>query len=397
MIQFDFKTHISPFVSEEKFNYYQKKKSFVFQQLETSYMNGWMQPDVSFVSDIYPLVDEVKATSSCLVVIGIGGSFLGSCAISEMFQPYFQKSSFPIIYAGTSLSSQYMSELLTYLETVDFSVNVISKSGTTMETFLTYQAIKEVMKRKYSKEEMQKRIIVVTDATKGALREDVEREGYRSFVIPDTIGGRYSLLTPAHLFPLAFHINISEFILGYQEGMKYQEEAYLYAVVRRVLFDHNKVVENYVSYEENWSYYMEWLKQLFGETEGKEGKGIFPAATIHTRDLHSLGQFVQEGNKLLFETFFQINKSRDFLIDGKSLHQINQLVEESVLSAHVKGDVPCNVITIDKVDERTMGQLSFFFLLSASYSGFLFDVDPFNQPGVEVYKSEVRDKLEEQV
>lgn len=396
MVKFDFKTNILPFISQEELDSYQEKKEMVYEKLAASDMNGWLSPDCSMVDDIVSMVDKVKKSSECLVVIGIGGSFLGSRAISELFQSYFdfEKCKFPIIYAGTSLSSQYMTELLTYLETVDFFVNVISKSGTTMETSLTYQGIKELMMKKYSLEEMRERIIVTTDATKGSLREEVLKEGYPSFIIPDSIGGRYSLLTPAHLFPLAFHINISDFIDGYRLGIcQYQEEAYDYASTRLALFQHQKQVEAYVSYEENWSYYMEWLKQLFGETEGKEGKGILPTAMIHTRDLHSLGQFVQEGNKILFETFFQVLHTKDCIIGGRSLHTVNQIVEESVIRAHVSGGVPCNVITLDKVDEKTMGEVSAFFLLSAAYSGFLFEVNPFNQPGVEVYKSEVKTKL----
>lgn len=394
MIKFDFKTNVLPFISESKLDFYFEKKDSVYQQLKESYMTGWLQPDCSMVDDIISLTSKIKKNSKCLVVIGIGGSFLGSCAISELFQTYFQKDMFPIIYAGTSLSSQYMAELLAYLETVDFSVTVISKSGTTMETALTYQGIKEVMQKKYSLEEMKERIIVITDATKGALREEANREGYVSFTIPDTIGGRYSLITSAHLLPLAFHINIHDFLAGYQAGIQQQQDnAFAYAVTRRALFDQQKQVETYVSYEAKWSYYMEWLKQLFGETEGKAGRGIFPTSTIHTRDLHSLGQFVQEGNKLLFETFFQVLHSKDCMIGGRSLHTVNNIVEESVIRAHVSGGVPCNVITMDSVDEKTMGELSAFFLLAAAYSGFLFDVDPFNQPGVEVYKSEVKAKL----
>lgn len=394
MVKFDFKTNILPFISQEELDSYKEKKEMVYEKLVASDMNGWLTPDCSMVDDIISLVSKVKNNSKCLVVIGIGGSFLGSRAISELFQSYFEKTKFPIIYAGTSLSSQYMQELLAYLETIDFSVNVISKSGTTMETSLTYQEVKELMMRKYSLEEMKERIIVTTDATKGALREEVLKEGYLSFVIPDSIGGRYSLLTPAHLFPLAFHINISDFIEGYRLGMcQYQEEAYEYASVRLALFEKKKQVEAYVSYEENWFYYMEWLKQLFGETEGKDGKGILPTAMIHTRDLHSLGQFVQDGNKILFETFFQVLHAKDCMVGGCSLHSTNNIVEESVIRAHVSGGVPCNVITLDKVDEKTMGEVSAFFLLAAAYSGFLFEVNPFNQPGVEVYKSEVKTKL----
>ena len=359
----------------------------------SAYMNGWLAPDVSFVDDILKVRDRVRSQSSCLVVIGIGGSFLGSCALYSMFTPYFKEQDFKVIFAGTTLSSSYMRELLEYLETVDFSINVISKSGTTMETSLTYSAIKSVMEKKYSRDDIKERIIITTDPVKGNLRCEVEEEGYSSFVIPDNIGGRYSLLTAAHLFPLSFCLDIKELIEGYFEGIKRRDDAFSYAVIRRSMFAQGKVVENFVTYENNFYYYMEWLKQLFGETEGKNGVGVFPVSMIHTRDLHSLGQFIQEGNKIIYETFFRIKKMKSCDIDGKDLHDMNLLVEDSVISAHVSGGVPCIVLELDEVSPRTLGEISAFFFLVAAFSGYLFDVDPFNQPGVEVYKSEVRSRL----
>ena len=363
-------------------------------RLDSASMNGWLHPDLTYIHKILEVRDRVKKNSQCLVVVGIGGSFLGSAALYEMFKPYFKRDDFEIIYAGTTLSSSYMSELVSYLKTVDFSVNVISKSGTTMETSLTYTAIKKVMEEKYSHQELKERIIITTDPVKGNLRKEVEEVGYTAFEIPDNIGGRYSLLTAAHLFPLSFCIDINELISGYQEGILLKELAFSYAVVRRSLFDSRKVVENFVTYENNFYYYLEWLKQLFGETEGKEGKGILPISMIHTRDLHSLGQFVQEGNKILYETFFKIKNNReDFFINDRSLHQDNLIVEDSVIAAHVSGGVPCIILELDNVSPYTIGEVSAFFLLTAAFSGFLFDVDPFNQPGVEVYKSEVRSRL----
>lgn len=392
-MKLDITTYMDNFLDKELVKKYSSRKEEVFQKLDTAYMNGWLSPDESSVDEILKVRDKVFSHSKCLVVVGIGGSFLGSCALYSMFTPYFKKQDFQIIFAGTTLSSSYMKELLEYLEGVDFSVNVISKSGTTMETSLTYSAIKKIMEKKYSIEEIRNRIIVTTDSVKGNLQREVEEVGYSSFVIPDNIGGRYSLLTPAHLFPLSFCIDIRELISGYMEGLKLKEEAFSYAVVRRSMFDQGKVIENFVTYENNFYYYMEWLKQLFGETEGKNGKGIFPSSMIHTRDLHSLGQFVQEGNKILFETFFKIKNSSSCFIDGKELHPINLVVEDSVIAAHVSGGVPCIVLEIDEVSPRNLGEVSSFFFLVAALSGYLFDVDPFNQPGVEVYKSEVRSRL----
>lgn len=392
-MKLDTTTYMDKFLDKELVKKYSSQKMEVFQKLDTAYMNGWLAPDVSFVDDILKVRDRVRSQSSCLVVIGIGGSFLGSCALYSMFTPYFKEQDFKVIFAGTTLSSSYMRELLEYLETVDFSINVISKSGTTMETSLTYSAIKSVMEKKYSREDIKERIIITTDPVKGNLRCEVEEEGYSSFVIPDNIGGRYSLLTAAHLFPLSFCLDIKELIEGYFEGIKRRDDAFSYAVIRRSMFDQGKVVENFVTYENNFYYYMEWLKQLFGETEGKNGVGVFPVSMIHTRDLHSLGQFIQEGNKIIYETFFRIKKMKSCDIDGKDLHDMNLLVEDSVISAHVSGGVPCIVLELDEVSPRTLGEISAFFFLVAAFSGYLFDVDPFNQPGVEVYKSEVRSRL----
>lgn len=392
-MKLDIATYMDKFLDKELVKKYSSRKMDVFQKLDTADMNGWLAPDVSFVDDILKVRDRVRSQSSCLVVIGIGGSFLGSCALYSMFTPYFKEQDFKVIFAGTTLSSSYMSELLEYLETVDFSINVISKSGTTMETSLTYSAIKKVMEKKYSREDIKERIIITTDPVKGNLRREVEEEGYSSFVIPDNIGGRYSLLTAAHLFPLSFCLDIKELIEGYFEGIKRRDEAFSYAVIRRSMFDQGKVVENFVTYENNFYYYMEWLKQLFGETEGKNGVGVFPVSMIHTRDLHSLGQFIQEGNKIIYETFFKIKKMKSCDINGRDLHDMNLLVEDSVISAHVSGGVPCIVLELDEVSPRNLGEVSAFFFLVSAFSGYLFDVDPFNQPGVEVYKSEVRSRL----
>ena len=392
-MKLDITTYMNEFLDKELVKKYTGRKSEVFESLACAYMNGWLTPDISFVDEILKVRDKVRSHSQCLIVIGIGGSFLGSCAFYSMFTPYFKNQNFKVIFAGTTLSSSYMSELLEYLETVDFSINVISKSGNTMETSLTYSAIKKVMEKKYSKEELIDRIIITTDPEVGKLRDEVREVGYSSFIIPDNIGGRYSLLTAAHLFPLSFCLDIKELIDGYYQGLKRRDEAFSYAVIRRSMFDQGKVIENFVTYENNFYYYMEWLKQLFGETEGKHGVGVFPVSMIHTRDLHSLGQFVQEGNKIIYETFFKIKKMKVCDIDGRNLHDINLLVEDSVISAHVSGGVPCIVLELDDVSPKTLGEVSSFFFLVAAFSGYLFDVDPFNQPGVEVYKSEIKARL----
>ena len=394
MISFDFKSKIDRFIDKNILLELEDKKNHILDLFHQSNMIGWTRKiDESEVSKIVEVRDQVKSHSKCLVVIGIGGSYLGSYAVRELFTSYFSDDCFPVIYAGTTLSSKHMNELLCYLETIDFSINVISKSGTTMETNITYSLIKQLMEKKYSKEELRKRIIITTDSEKGELRKEANKEGYISFCIPDDIGGRYSIMTAAHLLPLSFSIDIHQFIEGYYEGAKYQEEAYYYACIRRCLFDRCKYVESFCVYEEKMYYFTEWLKQLFGETEGKNGKGILPISMVHTRDLHSLGQFIQDGNKIVFETFIKVNHSDFITYHGQELHQINKVVLDSVMSAHYSGGVPCGMIQIDSICENTIGELMYFFLMSACFSGFLFDVNPFDQPGVEVYKREIKENL----
>ena len=394
MIKFDFNSMVDSFIDKDNYDMLMDRKIEVYNKFSKEYMTGWTKKiDKEEVRKIKDVAKEVKSHSKCLVVIGIGGSFLGSYAVKEMLGNYFKKDKFEVIYAGTTLSSKYMNELLEYLEDIDFSINVISKSGTTMETTITNRLIKNLMESKYDGEELRKRIIITTDKVKGSLRKEVEEMGYTSFEIPDDIGGRYSIMTAAHLLPLAFNIDLDDFIEGYYEGERYREDAYKYAVIRKCLSDSGKVVENYVSYEENMYYFTEWLKQLYGESEGKEGKGIFPVSTIHTRDLHSLGQFVQEGNKIIFETFFKVIESDRINYNNKDLHEVNNIVLDSVRKAHFSGDVPSIEISFIEVNEEVIGKLMYFFMLGAAFSGYLFDINPFDQPGVEVYKKEVRENL----
>ncbi len=396
MIKFDFKTYTNSFINQEEFNDLYNKKNEMIEKLKNCKMTGWMKPiNQDWVTNIKKCAQNIKNNFDCLVVIGIGGSFLGSYSFSKMFQKYFDDKSFPVIYAGTTLSSKYLEELQRHLEHKNFCLNVISKSGSTMETNVTYQILKDLLKRKYSDEELKSRIIITTDKSTGPLHEEAMVNNYQSFEIPEDIGGRYSFLTPAHLLPLALNYNIDDIIEGYYEGDRLVDIAYEYAVTRKLLFNQHKVVENFCVYEECMAPFTEWLKQLFGETEGKEGVGILPTSTIHTRDLHSLGQFVQEGNKILFETFIKITNSDSFVEYNKQeLHRINNIVLDSVVKAHYSGGVPCLEIEMTELDIENVSSLIYFFMLSAAFSALLFNVDPFNQPGVEVYKKEVKQALE---
>lgn len=392
MLKFDFKTYIDSFISKEELQELSLKKEIYIEKLSNCEMIGWTKPiDNEVVEDIKLTANFIKKNYNCLVVIGVGGSFLGSYAFENMFKSYFNDKNFEIIYAGTTLSSKYLDELVIYLKNKNFCINVISKSGTTLETNITYKILKDALKRKYPEEEQARRIIITTDKTKGPLREEVINMGYKSFEIPKSIGGRYSFLTPAHLLPLAINYDIDRIIDGYYDGKKLIDIAYEYASIRNILYKKGKYIENFCVYEENMTYFTEWLKQLFGETEGKNDLGIYPTSTVHTRDLHSLGQFIQEGNKIIFETFIKITNSNNFIdYNGTNLNIINNLVEDSVMRAHYKGKVPCLEIEMDELSLENVGTLIYFFQLSAAFSGLLFNINPFDQPGVEIYKEEIR-------
>ena len=291
MIKFDFSTYVDSFIKKEEFEELLNKKDSVFKKFNEDYMTGWTKPiDNNVIEKIKETSKRIKDNSDCLVVVGIGGSFLGACAFQEMFTKYFNNDNFEVIYAGTTYSSKYMTELLDYLENKDFTLNVISKSGTTMETSITYSYIKELMQKKYSYEEIKNRIIITTDKEKGNLRKEANEIGYTSFEISDDIGGRYSFLTPAHLLPLSLNFDIDKIVKGYYDGSELLNTAYKYACIRNLLFKEKKYVENFCYFENNMNYFAEWLKQLFGETEGKNGVGVLPVSTLYTRDLHSLGQ-----------------------------------------------------------------------------------------------------------
>ncbi len=395
MIKFDFKTYVKPFIDENKFNELYSKKNEYIDKLNSLDMIGWTKEiDKNIISSIEKTRDYIKSNFDCLVVVGIGGSYLGSYSFHQAFKKYFNDNSFEVIYAGTTLSSKYLDELYEYLKNKNFCVNVISKSGTTMETNITYSLLKDLLKRKYTQDEIKRRIIITTDKEKGNLRKEVNEEGYISFEIPEDIGGRYSFITPAHLLPLSLNYDINKIVDGYYDGKRFIDNAFEYACIRKLLFDNKKQVECFTVYEESLYYFTEWLKQLFGETEGKNNTGIYPTSMVHTRDLHSLGQFVQEGNKILFETYIKIDKTNNYIkCNNEDLHTINNIVEDSVMRAHFSGSTPCIEIELDELNEENLSQLIYFFMLSAAFSGLLFGVNPFNQPGVEVYKKEVKESL----
>lgn len=397
MIGFEFDKYTKNLVDADTLSSrYLSKKKLVLEEFSKSMMTGWMREvPQTLIEEILKVRDEIKSRASVLVVIGIGGSFLGSYALNQIFSKKYAKGDTEVIYLGNGLDSETILDTFKYLEDKDFYIDVISKSGETTEIMITYSLMKEFMKKKYSSEEIRERTIITTDKEKGSLLQEALNNGYRTFEIPRDIGGRYSLMTAAHLLPLSFNLDIDKLVSGYELGLNLVDEAYYYAALRRYLFDEGKYIESFSVYQENFSYYLEWLKQLFGETEGKNKKGIFPVSMIGTRDLHSLGQFVQEGNPIIFETFIKILETSEVKYKNCKLNDINNLVLESVKEAHVLNSVPATTIILDKVNEENMGELSAFMMLSAAYSGYLFEVEPFNQPGVEIYKRILKEKMQE--
>lgn len=368
---------------------------------------GWVELefDESEIERIKSVANKIKNESDVLVVVGIGGSYLGARAVIEALSNNFEKSN--VIYAGNNMNPDYTNDLLDYLEYKNFSINVISKSGTTTEPAIAFELLKNLLVKKYGEVEANRRIYVTTDKEKGILRKEADEKGYETFVIPDNIGGRYSVLTPVGLLPIAAAgIDIDKIISGAKTSMqKYSDinnnDCYKYAVIRNILYNQGKKIEILANYEPKLHYFMEWWKQLFGESEGKDGKGIFPASVDYTTDLHSLGQYVQEGERHLFETVIDIEKPyRDIefniekdnhlnYLNGKTLNFANHSAMQGTITAHVKGNVPNIAIKIEKLDEYSVGELIYFFEKACAISGYLLKVNPFNQPGVEFYKKEM--------
>ena len=365
------------------------------------------------INDIKETANMIRTKAKYFVVIGIGGSYLGARAVIEALQsPFsdFQKNDNPkIIYAGQNLSEDYLFDLLKLLDNNDYALTVISKSGTTTEPAVAFRLLKQHLEKKYGEEEAASRIIAITDAKKGALRTLATQKGYKTYIVPDDVGGRYSVLTPVGLLPIA--------VAGYDiealvNGSKFMESeclkstntkenpAALYAVTRNALLSEGFDIEMLINYSPTLMYFTEWWKQLYGESEGKENKGIFPAGASFTTDLHSMGQYIQEGRRVIFETLISVKSSKNTVLipddsqdldglnylKGKNVEYINQMAQLGTSIAHVDGGVPNIKLEIDAINEENVGQLIYFFELACAYSGYLLNVNPFNQPGVEAYK-----------
>ena len=378
---------------------------------------GWMHLPSSitpaFIEEINATAKTLQENCDAVVVAGIGGSYLGARMVIDALSNSFgwlQESRYPrILFAGNNIGEDYLSELVAYLKGVRFGIINISKSGTTTETAITFRLLKRMCEEQRGKEMAQKVIVAVTDAKKGAARTTADKEGYKSFIIPDNVGGRFSVLTPVGLLPIAVAgLDIAQLVKGAQDMEKecgldvpfQQNPAAVYAAVRNALYQGGKKIEILANYQPKLHNLGEWWKQLYGESEGKDGKGIFPASVDLTTDLHSMGQWIQDGERTIFETVVSVEQPNSTLevpsdeenldglnfLAGKRIDEVNKMAELGTQLAHVDGGVPNLKISIAKLDEYHVGQLIYFFEKGCGISGLLLEVNPFNQPGVEAYK-----------
>lgn len=420
-LEFDYKNALN-FVTKEEITKYQDEINSHFDSLNSKTGKGndflgWMDlPDgisEEMISEIESVAKGLRAKSDISVVIGIGGSYLGARAIIDALSHHFHQLKVGenpiVIYAGQNLSEDYLTDLLDVLDDKDYSLTVISKSGTTTEPAVAFRLLKSHIENKYGKEEARERIIAITDAQHGALKELAIKEGYKTFVVPDDVGGRYSVLTPVGLLPIAIAgFNIREFLEGAKKMKQHlsvsqnieQNQVIAYAAARNTLYNKGFTTEIMVNYEPRLFYITEWWKQLYGESEGKENKGIFPAGVSFTSDLHSMGQYIQEGLRNIFETVLSVKKPNSKLlvpgdddnldklnyIAGMPIHKVNHQAETGTTLAHIDGGVPNLKISIPAINEYNLGELVYFYELACAVSGYILDVNPFDQPGVEAYK-----------
>lgn len=374
---------------------------------------GWVEWPNTFDKEEFARIKkaaaDIRNKADILVVCGIGGSYLGARAAIEMINGLYSDDKLEIIFLGNTFSSTYIAQVLNYIKGKRFVVNVISKSGTTTETSIAFRLLKQMVEEQYGKENAHNYIYATTDKAKGTLKNLATVEGYETFVIPDDIGGRFSVTTAVGLLPIACaNIDIDELMRGAKDAYDefstpdmHKNIAYQYAVARRILEKQGKKAEMFVSYELQMAMVAEWWKQLFGESEGKDGKGLLPYSGTFSTDLHSLGQFVQEGSKIVFETVINVEKptlditfpdDKDNLdnmnyLAGKSVHWVNQMAAQGTLAAHVDtGNVPNILVTIPDMSAYSFGYMTYFFFKAIAMTSYMIDINPFNQPGVEVYK-----------
>ena len=410
-------SHAVPFYSKEQYEDIKKEvvAAHALLRSKTGAGNdflGWLDLPVSYdhreFCKIKQAAAKIKEQSQVLLAIGIGGSYLGAKSAIEMLKKYFNNPGVEVIFVGHQISSTYANQLLDYLKDKDFSINVISKSGTTTEPAIAFRIFKEYIEERYGKEEARQRIYATTDKARGALKTLATAEGYETFIVPDDVGGRFSVLTPVGLLPIAASgVDIDEMMEGAKDAyVKYLEEdvdnndALKYALVRNILYRNGKKIEMLVNYEPRLNYFAEWWKQLYGESEGKDGKGIWITSASFSSDLHSLGQMIQQGERTVFETVINVDTPEEDIVikadkdnldglnflAGKTVDYVNKMAMTGTMLAHVDGGVPNIKITVPNISAYTYGYLAYFFELACGVSAYTLGVNPFDQPGVEAYK-----------
>lgn len=422
-VSFDY-SKAAGFISEEEVAYMSKLAADAKAQLMSregagNDFLGWIDLPVDYNKEEFARIkkaaEKIQSDSDVLVVIGIGGSYLGARAAIEFLRhgfynniPKEMRKTPEIYYAGNSISGTYLKGLMDVIGDRDFSVNIISKSGTTTEPAIAFRVFKEMLEKKYGKEEAAKRIYATTDKAKGALKNLATEEGYETFVVPDDVGGRFSVLTAVGLLPIAVSgADIDKLMEGAAEGRRLaleqdfaDNDSLQYAAIRNILLRKGKSVEVLADYEPSLHYIAEWWKQLYGESEGKDQKGLFPASVDLTTDLHSMGQFIQDGSRIMFETVLNVEKSRETVVlneepvdldglnylAGKDMDFVNKSAMNGTILAHTDGNVPNLMVKIPEQNEFYLGELFYFFEFAVGISGYLLGVNPFNQPGVESYK-----------
>ena len=411
--------HLAKFIRPEEYEAIYPQVELAHNQLESKTgagndFLGWLDLPVTYDKEEFARIKEaaqkIRSDSDVLLVAGIGGSYLGARAAIELLKsPFYnnlKKDTPDIYFVGNNISSAYLNEVLSICEGRDICVNVISKSGTTTEPALAFRIFKKLLEDKYGKEEAKTRIFATTDKAKGTLKQLSDEEGYETFVVPDDVGGRFSVLTAVGLLPIAAAgCDIDKLMAGAREGMKKysaddNNDCYKYAALRNILYRKGKSVEMLVSYDPSFTMMGEWFKQLFGESEGKDQKGLMPTSCIFSTDLHSMGQFLQDGARIMFETYVDVKHTRnDFYIEelegnfdglnflaNQNMSVVNRKAMEGTILAHTDGGVPEVLIEVDDLSAYNVGYLIYFFWRACACSGYLLSVNPFNQPGVESYK-----------
>lgn len=423
LIKFDY-SKLTPFVAENELDEIQWQIDGAAKLLHegkgagSDYI-GWLDLPEDYDKEEFARIQKaakkIQSDSEVLIVIGIGGSYLGARAAIDFLSNSFvnlqtaeERKAPRILYAGNSISSSYLADLVDYVADKDFSVNVISKSGTTTEPAIAFRVFEEMLVKKYGREEANKRIYATTDKEKGAVKVNADANNWETFVVPDSVGGRFSVLTAVGLLPIAASgADITALMEGANAARKeytstnvHENDAYAYAALRNILYRKGKFSEILINYEPSLQYFSEWWKQLAGESEGKDQKGIYPTSANFSTDLHSLGQWIQEGTRTVFETAIRIEKPRKNInipeldadldglgyLQGKDVDFVNKKAADGVLLAHTDGNVPNMIVTLPEQDEFTLGYAIYFFELAIGVSGYLNGINPFNQPGVEAYK-----------